>query len=127
MIDTDVLDALWAEIEPIVFITKGQFSRGLDDWDVEVMRDGEGKPALVALTQGTEFHLASFGAGIPITRAMMRARLDPILERHGCVTTSTPKDGMDRQHRFNRAFGFKVAGESEFFVHYRLEQTPFPS
>lgn len=122
MIDADVLEALWARIEPIAFITRDQFARGLDEWDIETMRV-DGRPALIALTQGSEFHLESFGAGIRITPSMIWARFGPILERHGCVTTRTPKEGAARQHRFNRAFGFRPTGEDEFFVHYRLDKS----
>lgn len=123
MIDTDVIEALWAKIEPIAFITHDHFARGLEDWDIEVMRTADGQVALVAMTQGSEFHLESFGAGIPITTSMIKARFDPIMKRHGYVTTTTPIDGMDRQHRFNRAFGFQEVGRDEFFVHYRKDAT----
>ena len=121
MIEADVLDALWSKIEPIVFITRDQFARGLDEWDIEVMRTEEGDLALVALVQGSEFHLESFGKGIQITPAMIQARFQPIMERYGCVTTRTPHDAH-RQHRFNKAFGFKVVGRDEFFTHYRIDQ-----
>ena len=122
MIGADVLDALWAKIEPIAFITRDQFARGLERWDVEVMRTNDGEIALVGLTQGSEFHLESFGAGIPMTPKMISARFNPIMERHGCVTTRTPIDGADRQHRFNRAFGFQEIWRDEFFVHYRKDK-----
>lgn len=124
MIEPDVLDALWAKIEPVAFIGRDQFACGLESWDIEVMRTDDGQIALVALTQGSEFHLESFGAGIPITPSMIRARFDPIMERHGCVTTRTPIEGADRQHRFNKAFGFKEVGMDEFFTFYRLDKCP---
>lgn len=119
--EQDVIDALWAKIEPVAYMTRSEFARGLEDWDIEVMRTPDRGIALVALTQGSEFHLESFGAGIPITPSMIRARFDPIIQRHGCVTTRTPINGADRQHRFNRAFGFRPVGEDEFFVHYKWE------
>jgi hypothetical protein len=120
--EPDVIDALWAKIEPICFITKEQFALGLEDWDIETMRV-DGRLALVALTQGPEFHLESFGEGVPITPKMIKQRFAPLLERYGCVTTTTPIEGMDRQHRFNRAFGFKEVGRTEFMIHYRLEKS----
>lgn len=122
MTDAAVIDALWAQIEPIAFITRDQFARGLDAWEVEPV-EVDGELAFAALTQGPEFHFTTFGTGHPISLAMIRARLDPILARHGFVTTRTPKD-EPRQHRFNRLIGFKVSGEDEHFIHYRLEKSP---
>lgn len=105
-------------MEPTVFISRSEFVAGLADWDVEaVMVDGA--LAFATMTKGPEFHFASFGTRAPISRAMIRARLDPIIARHGFVMTLTPKDGADRQHRFNRAFGFQVTGGNEFFVEYK--------
>jgi hypothetical protein len=117
----DVIDRLWEQIEPVVYITREQFVRGLAEWDIEAIRI-DGDLAFVALTKGPEFHFASFDTGAPISRAMIRSRLDPIIERHGFVMTRTPKEGADRQHRFNRAFGFHTTGENEFFIMYRLDK-----
>jgi hypothetical protein len=119
-VDFEVIDRLWAQAEPIVFISRDQFVRGLEGWDIEAVRI-DGRLAFAALTNGPEFHFASFDTGAPVTMAMIRSRLDPIIERHGFVSTRTPKSGADRQHRFNRAFGFVATGEDEFFVHYRLD------
>lgn len=116
--DTNVIDALWAQIEPTVFISRSEFAASLADWDVEAV-EIDGELAFVTMTRGPEFHFAAFGTGAPISRTMIRARLDPIIARHGFVTTRTPKEGADRQHRFNRAFGFQVTGEDEFFVEYK--------
>ncbi len=116
----NVIDALWAQIEPIAFITREQFVHGLKEWDIETVEIG-GELAFAALTKGPEFHFASFDTGAPITLRMIKARIDPLLDRYGFVTTMTPKDDS-RQHRFNRTFGFKKVGESEFFLHFRLER-----
>jgi hypothetical protein len=105
----------------LVFISRAQWARGLADWDIEAVRL-DGALAFAFLTRGPEFHFASFNTATPITRAMIRARLDPIIARHGFAITRTPKEGADRQHRFNRAFGFRVCGEDEFFTHYRIEK-----
>lgn len=118
---TDVADQLWAQIESEVYITREQFDRALAEWTIETAYH-DGRLAFAALTRGPEFHLASFETGMRITPTMIRRHLDPILERHGCVTTRTPKEGADRMHRFNQAFGFQKTGESEFFVNYRLER-----
>lgn len=120
MHDPEVIDALWAKIEPIAFITRDQFARGLDDWDVEVVHAGD-EIAWVVMTQGPEIHFETFNLGLPITKSMIMERLEPLMEKHGFVTTRTPKLGTNRQHRFNKAFGFKVVGDDEFFVHYRKD------
>tara|TARA_R110000868_G_scaffold155074_2_gene381535 strand:- start:277 stop:642 length:366 start_codon:yes stop_codon:yes gene_type:complete len=116
-----VLDLLWAQIEPTAYITRDQFARGLDEWEIEPVTIN-GELSFAALVRGAEFHFASFGTGARITMGMIRSRLAPIMDRHGFVTTRTPKAGADRQHRFNRAFGFQVECESEFFVHYRMDK-----
>jgi hypothetical protein len=116
--DADVADGLWAQVEASVYITREQFLDGLAGWDIEPVRI-DGKLAFVAMTKGHEFHFASFDTGATITLGMIRARLNPIIERYGFVTTRTPKQGADRQHRFNRAFGFHVIGEDDFFVEYK--------
>jgi hypothetical protein len=117
----DVIDALWAQVEPISYITREQFVRDLEHWEIEAVHV-DGQLAFAALTRGPEFHFAAFDTGAQITRTMIRERLDPIIATHGFVTTKTPKEGADRQHRFNRAFGFQAAGECEFFIHYRMDQ-----
>jgi hypothetical protein len=122
MMDAEVIDRLWDQMEPTVYITRDQFVRGLADWDVEAVRV-DGKLAFAALVKGPEFHFASFETGAPIRMAMIRSRLDPIIERHGYVTTRTPIAGADRQHRFNRAFGFEVFGQDEFFLHYKKDRS----
>lgn len=123
MIDTDVADALWAQIEPIVFIGRDEFVAGLAGWDVEPVRI-DGALAFAALVRGPEFHFASFDTGATITRTMIRERLTPIIARHGFVTTRTPIDGADRQHRINRALGFRAVGDEEFFRIYRMDAAP---
>lgn len=121
MVDPDVARRLWEQIEPTVFISHDQFVAGLAEWDIEAVRI-DGELAFAVLVKGPEFHFASFNTRTPITRAMIRARLDPIIQRHGFCTTRTPKDGADRQHRFNLAYGFQAVGEDEFMIHYRLER-----
>lgn len=120
MIDAEVVDALWGQIEPIAYITRDQFVRGLADWSIESARFCD-RLAFVFLARGPEFHFASFDTGATVTLKMIRSHLDPIMETHGYAMTRTPKDGFEREHRFNRAFGFKVCGEDEFFTLYKLE------
>jgi hypothetical protein len=120
MADPDVLARLWDQVEPTVFIGRDEFIALFADWEIEAV-DIAGRLAFAVLVKGPELHFTSFGTGASITRAMIRARLDPIIERHGYCVTRTPKDGADRQHRFNRAWGFQVVGEDEFFIIYRMD------
>lgn len=119
--NTEVADALWAQLEPTVYITRDQFMRGLAEWEIQTV-EIDGRPAFITLTKGPEFHFTSLDTKSSVTLGLIRSLLAPILERHGCVTTRTPKEGADRQHRFNRAFGFREVGEDEFFVHYRKDR-----
>lgn len=116
----DVIDALWAQIEPVVYITREQFVRELEQWDIEPVQI-DGQLAFVTLTRGPEFHYTSFGLG-KLSIAMIRGWLEPILDRYGYATTRTPKS-EPRQHRLNLRLGCTVTGEDEFFIHYRLDKT----
>ncbi len=115
-----LIDRLWAQIEPIVFITRDQFVRGLEAWDVTPV-EIDGELAFCTLVQGPEFHFTSFGTGHRIMRDMIRSHIEPIIAEHGFVTTRTPKDD-NRQTVLNRRLGFKVTREDEFFVHARLDR-----
>lgn len=124
----DVSDALWAQIEPIVFMSKERFVAGLEDWDIEpvwITPEGvpshDGQLAFVSLTQGPELHYTSFGSH-RVTRGLIRGWMAPLLERYGYVTTRTPK-GERRQQRLNVLLGGKITHEDEFFTHFRLDQT----
>lgn len=121
---TDLLDMIWQQAEPLVFITREEFMANLDEWEIEPV-EVDGEVAFILLRKGPEFHFISFNTGRPLTLKMGRSWLEPMLARHGHVTTRTPRHA-ERQHRFNRLVGFRPIGESEFFVHYRLDQ-PCPS
>ena len=113
------IDAMWSQIETVSYITREQFVGGLDGWEIEpVVINGD--LAFAALSRGSEFHFASFGTGAKITRSMINERLKRICDQHGFVITKTPRIGADRQHRFNLAFAFRLCGEDEHFIHYRL-------
>jgi hypothetical protein len=113
-----LVDALWTQLEPTVFITRRQFERALAEWDVTPI-EIDGEVAFVTLSRGPEFHYTSMGAG-RISLAMIRGWLAPILDRYGYATTRTPKD-EPRQHRLNLRLGCVVTGEDEFFTMYRLD------
>jgi hypothetical protein len=119
MISETLIDALWAQIEPFAYITREQFARGLDAWEVEPV-EIDGRLAFATLVRGPEFHFTSFETGARVPVATIWARVEPIMARYGFVTTRTPKD-EPRQHRFNKLLGFRPIGEDEFCVHYRLE------
>lgn len=116
----DLMDRIWAQLEPEVFITRAQFERGLDGWEIEPV-EIDGELAFVAFTKGPEFHFTSFDAGYPITRDMIWTRLTTIIDKHGFATTRTPKNESPRQHRLNKRLGFVEVGSDEFFIHYRLD------
>jgi len=119
---SDVIDRLWEQLEPMVYITREQFCTGLAAWKMETV-EVNGEAAFVTLTNGPEFHFTSLGTRAPATAGLIRRLFAPVLEQHGYVATRTPKDGADRQHRFNRLLGFRPVGDDEFFIHYRLEPT----
>lgn len=120
MMREQIIDRLWVQVEPFVFITRMEYEQRLEGWTI-LTEEMKNKLAFVALINGPEFHMISFGTGAPINRKLIRETLTPILEEHGYVLTQTPKEGFARQHRFNRAFGFHPIGEDEFFIKYRLE------
>jgi hypothetical protein len=117
-----VIDAMWKQAEPQVFITREQFERDLEGWTIEpVERDGVLVGAFV--TRGPELHFATFsvpgGKPVAFSLRLIREHLEPLIEQYGFVRTRTPKDAT-RQHRFNERMGFVAEGESEFFIHYRM-------
>lgn len=117
-----IVDKLWAQIEPAVFITRGQFERGLEAWEIEPV-EIEGELAFAILRNGPEIHWAMFGARVPLTMMRMRDWINPTLDRYGFATTRTLKEDM-RQQRINKRMGCYITGQSEFFIHYRLDRCP---
>ena len=113
-----VIDRLWQQIEPVVFITRGEFERGLADWEIEPVGD---PLAFAVLTRGPELHFASFDTGARITPRMIWSRLDAIMARHGFVTTRTEIEDV-KQQRLNRRLGFVETGRDEFFLFSRLDK-----
>lgn len=114
-----VIDAMWQQAEPKVYITREQFERDLEGWTIDpVERDG----ALVGVfvTRGPELHFATFDHSFPFSLRLIREHLDPLIDEYGFVQVRTPKDDA-RQQRFNERVGFESVGEDEFFIHYRLD------
>lgn len=115
-----VLDKIWEQVEASVFVSRAEFLRGLDGWDVREV-EVNGRVAGAILTRGPEFHFATFGETTRITARMARELLQPIIDQYGYVDTRTPKDAI-RQQRFNLLIGFEAWGEDEFFIHYRAHK-----
>jgi hypothetical protein len=114
-----VADAMWDQVEPLVYITRAEWDRGLEGWTIEPV-EHDGVLAFAFVTRGAEFHFATFGRGVPISMRMIRERVEPLIARHGFALTRTPKDAT-RQRRLNEAIGFVAAGEDEFYITYRVE------
>lgn len=116
----DVMEKIWLQAEPDVFISRREFMASLDGWDI-VTREIDGEIAGATLTRGPEFHFVSFGMKKPVPPVLMISCLQPIIDRHGFVRTRTPKEDI-RQRRFNIRIGFQVESEDEFFTTFRLEK-----
>lgn len=116
----EILDRLWDSAEKVLFIPKVAFVKNLEDWDIKTV-EVDGTPAFVTLQRGAHFHFESLGTGHAITREMIWNFLRPIIAQHGYAATKTPHHD-ERQHRFNRAFGFQVVGSDEYDIHYRIDR-----
>jgi hypothetical protein len=113
--ESQIIDSLWQRVAPHVFITREQFLRSLEGW--EMVRDD----AFVAFVRGPEFHYSAIEPGKSLSRRAIRAFLEKIIAREGYALTRTPRDDT-RQQRFNELIGFRAAGIDEFFIHYRIEK-----
>lgn len=115
-----LIDRLWEQAEPVVFISKAEFVKNLEGWDIRPL-EIEGDLAFIVMTKGPAFHFQSLGTGHTVTRQIIRRCLQPLIAAHGYATTRTPKDDA-RQHRFNLILGFKAVGEDDYDIHYRIEK-----
>lgn len=121
MTRTEVLDRLWEQAEPLLYISKEEYIALFDGSELEPCEVG-GELWYVTVRKGPLFHFATFSRRtLPMTA--IRAFLQNIIDQHGYVETRTPRDDA-RQHRFNRRFGFKVCGEDALDIHYRIERLP---
>lgn len=119
---TALEDRLWEAAEPALYIDKDEFLRWLQGWDIHPV-EIDGDLSFVTLQKGPLFHFLSLGSKRNISRKMIRAFLQKIIGEHGYAETRTPKDD-ERQHRFNRIFGFQVVGEDDLDTHFRIERLP---
>lgn len=115
-------DFLWEKAEPLFFGTKDEFLKTLDGSDIKPV-EIEGRLAFITSQKGPLFHFTSLDTGHRITLTMICDFLRPIIAEHGFAETRTPKHD-ERQHRFNKRFGFLVVGEDEFDTHFRIERLP---
>lgn len=113
-----LIDRLWAKAEPILYVTREKFEKDLEGWDIQPVYIA-GDLAFITKVKGPEFHFHSLDTRHAITRTMIRDFLRPIIAKHGYAETKTPHED-ERQHRFNRIFGFEAVGRDEFDVHYRI-------
>ena len=117
----EILDLMWAKVEPTIFLTREEFMRGMAEWETGVHYEA-GAPAFITAINGPEFHFQSLDTGKPLSRAVIRRFLNRIIGEHGYAQTRTPKEPeYERQHRFNRLFGFEPVAEDEYDVIYRYD------
>lgn len=114
----EILERVWAQLEPTVYITKADYLAGLEGWEVSGHKV-DGTLVCAVFRSGPEIHFTTFGHPWTMTRADVRKYVKPLFDAYGCVKTKTPKDDT-RQQRFNRLMGFEVENEDEFFIHYKL-------
>jgi len=115
-------DILWEKAQEQLYISKEEYLTSLEGWDI-VPHYVDKELAWVTLQKGPLFHFHSVGQTRALPARRLRAFLQSIIDAHGYAETRTPKDD-ERQHRFNRIYGFKVVGEDEFDTHFRIERLP---
>lgn len=116
----ELIEKIWSQTEPTVFISRREFFASLDDWDI-TPREIDGEIAGATLNRGPEFHFITFGRRKVFPASLIADCLGPIIERHGFVRTRTPKDDV-RQSRFNLLIGFDVESSDEYFTTFRMER-----
>ncbi len=114
-----VIDELWRQAEPTVYISRDEWERALDDWTIEP-GERDGALAFVILTRGPEFHFTVFGSpSALIWLPALRARVAALIDEHGFALTRTPKE-LTKQRREMEMSGFVAESEDEFYIHYRI-------
>lgn len=116
----EIMERIWRQTEPSVFISRREFMAGLEGWDI-TPREIDGELVGATLVRGPEFHFISFGTRKAFPPALVADCLGPILEQHGFVRTKTPLEDT-RQRRFNERIGFRVESADEYFTTFRLEK-----
>lgn len=119
---TALIDQLWELAEPTLYITKDEFVKSLEGWEIEPI-EIDGVVALITMTKGALFHFVSMKTGKPFSMKVVRGTIGRVIEQHGYAETRTPKDDV-RMHRFNNRLGFKAIGEDALDTHFRIERLP---
>lgn len=127
MLDPALIDRIWQQVEPNVFIEREQFLDDILQYDQAVLFPPQGPPAFVFLAKGPEFHFISLGTKRPMTMKFIRETLTAFIKKHGFARTRTPKTDL-RQQRFNEKLGFAKTHEDEYDIFYRIDEVkPCPS
>lgn len=116
----DLKGELWRKAELRLFITKEEFLRNLEGWDIEPI-ENDGEVIAITAVRGPEMHFETVGTGKPIPRRIVFEVLQKIIDKHGYALTKTPKE-ESRQQRFNALIGWKPVGEDLYDIHYRIER-----
>jgi hypothetical protein len=114
----DLIGMLW-EASP-VFMTRDDFAKSLEGWDIEAMHNDRGEVAVIFASKGPAFHFCKIDPQFQATKAVLAKYPGSLIDRYGYATTSTPKTDM-RMLRFNRALGFHVTGEDALDIHQRID------
>jgi hypothetical protein len=116
ILDEALIEALWRQAEPNVFIDREQFAAGLQQYDQVLVT-----PAFVFLAKGPEFHFLSLGTKQPMSLKFIRETLSAFIKQHGYACTRTPVEDK-RQQRFNEKLGFYKTHEDEHDIFYRIDE-----
>ncbi len=116
----EIMERIWRQMEPSVYISRREFMDGLEGWQI-TPREINGELIGATLVRGPEFHFVTFGARKMFSPALIVDCLQPIIERHGFVRTRTPKEDV-RQCRFNLRIGFCAERDDEFYTYFRMEK-----
>jgi hypothetical protein len=115
----DLIGLLW-EDSPL-FLTRAEFEKTLEGWTLDPVYVN-GEMVGVFVVKGPQFHFSKFSPAYQAGRDILRKYPGQLIERYGYATTSTPKDDA-RQRRFNERLGFRVVGEDEYDVQYRIDKS----
>lgn len=113
-------DILWDAVKESLYCSREDYVASLEGWTLSPI-ERDGVQIAIRIQKGPEFHFIMTGATKSVTRADIRACIQPIIDAHGYATTRTPREDV-RQQRFNQALGFFKTGEDEFDIHYRIEK-----
>lgn len=112
-------DLIWDQMKTDVFITKEQFLKGLEGWDLQPILS-HGDVVGATWVKGCEFHFSAFRSKW-VTNRHIHEALKPLLKKHGRIEIDVAKDNP-RIRKFAERIGFREVGESEFFTRLTLKE-----